>query len=196
MKQKQVSTKTVTRTIQETKDFMISSGLYNPDKIMESFAENMDKNTGKKMSKELCEDYQDVAMTLGLDTHLPVADSVPEEYRPFLVNMTREIEHDYDCQTAVEKSLAETIASSHVRVIYYSRRLNDLIRGESLPKKDKTNFYNFIGKEIDRAQRQLNSSILTLKQVKVSSQPCNITAKTAFIAQNQQINNYENNERQ
>lgn len=91
-----------------TRDFMLSNGLYNPDKIIERFAKDMDKNKGKALSPKLCEDYQKVAMALGLDTHLPIADSVIEEYRPFLVNTIRETEREYDCKTIIEKALAET----------------------------------------------------------------------------------------
>jgi len=183
-----------------TRDFMLSNGLYNPDKIIDTFAKDMDKNNGKELSPKLCEDYQKVAMTLGLDTHLPVADSLIEEYRPFLINTIREIEREYDCKTTIEKTLAESIASSYVRIIHYSKRLNEYILRETVADKEKTDFYNFIGKELDRAHRQHSSSIMTLRQIKAPTLPFNVSAKTAFFAQNQQINNYDNqdeiNERQ
>jgi len=179
---------------------MLSNGLYNPDKIIDTFAKDMDKNKGKELSPKLCEDYQKVAMTLGLDTHLPVADSVIVEYRPFLINTIKEIEREYDCKTTIEKTLAESIASSYVRIIHYSKRLNEYILRETVTDKEKTDFYNLIGKELDRAHRQHNSSIMTLRQIKAPTLPFNVSAKTAFFAQNQQINNYDNqneiNERQ
>lgn len=182
---------------QRTKDFMLSNGLYNPDKILEDFARDMDQNKGKKMTPKLYEDYERVAMTLGLETHLPMADTLPEEYRPLLMNIIREVEAEYACTTVIERSLAEIIASAHIRIIHYTKTLNGYIAKETLPEKSKTDFYNMLGKEIDRAQRQLTSTILTLKQMKVPSLPFNVSAKTAFIAQNQQFNNYgENNERQ
>ncbi|MCB9811249.1 hypothetical protein H6804_00030 [Candidatus Nomurabacteria bacterium] len=182
---------------QKTKDFMVSNGLYNPDKIIENFAQDMDKNKGKEMTPKLYGDYQRVAMTLGLDTHLPMADALPEEYRPMLINITREVEAEYACTTVIEKSLAEIIASAHIRVVHYTKILNSYIANETTPEKSKTDFYNMLGKEIERAQRQLTSTALTLKQMKVPTVPFNVSAKTAFIAQNQQFNNYgENNERQ
>ncbi len=182
---------------QRTKDFMLSNGLYNPDKILENFARDMDQNKGKKMTPKLYEDYERVAMTLGLETHLPMADTLPEEYRPLLMSIIREVESEYACSRVIEKSLAEIIASAHIRVIHYTKTLNAYIAKETLPEKSKTDFYNMLGKEIDRAQRHLTSTILTLKQMKVPSLPFNVSAKTAFIAQNQQFNNYgENNERQ
>lgn len=191
---------TVKDSRKRTRDFMRSNPLYSPDRLIEDFARDMDENKGKELSPKLCNDYQKVAMALGLDTHLPIADSVIEEYRPFLVNTIRETEREYGCKTMIEKALAETIASSHVRIIHYSKLLNGYIVGETVTNKEKTDFYNFIGKELDRAYRQFNSSILTLRQLKMPSLPFNVSAKTAFFAQNQQINNYDKqdeiNERQ
>ena len=126
---------------QKTKDFMLSNGLYNPDKILENFARDMDKNKGKKMTPKLYEDYERVAMTLGLETHLPMADTLPEEYRPLLMNIIREVEAEYACTTVIERSLAEIVASAHIRVIHYTKTLNGYIAKETSPEKSKTDFF-------------------------------------------------------
>jgi hypothetical protein len=45
-----------------------------------------------------------------------------------------------------------------------------------------------MGKELDRAERHFFTALNTLKQIKSPMLEMNIHAKTAFIAQNQQIN--------
>jgi hypothetical protein len=189
MEKKQITKKEnntlVVSNWERTKKFMIAHKLDDPKSIIDSYAKKMDKNTGKELSKNSISDYLKVSMTLGLDTHLPIANSVSEKYRPFLINIIEDIEKEYECNTAIEKSLAEIIASSHVRIIYLSDVLNNNI------SLDKVNFVSIISKELDRTHRQLINSISTLRQIKMPSIPFNVIAKTAFIAQNQQINNFE-----
>ena len=169
------------------KKHMISNGFYDPDKFIEDFSNNMDKSKGE-LSSKLCEDYQRVAMTLGLDTHLPIAESLPEDYRLFLVEIIKNVEKEYGCKSSIEKALAETIALSHVRVIHLTKTFNNYTLVGTAISKEKNNYYNLIGKELDRAHRQLSNGILTLKQIKSPTIPFNVTAKTAFFAKNQQIN--------
>src|ERR1019366_7303059 len=62
---------------------------------------------GKTDSKELAAQVYDVHFALGLSTHLPVAETVEKEYRPFLMEMIKDVELEFDCKTASEKILAE-----------------------------------------------------------------------------------------
>lgn len=194
MKKQQITKKnkgqlSKTSAKQKTKDFMREHSLYNPDTVLENFARDMDANAGNEMTTKLYEQYQEVATLLGLETHLPVADAFPTEYRSFLVNITREIEKEYQCKGSIEKSLAETVALSHVRIILLTKAFNDYTLAGIEISKEKTDYYNLIGKELDRAHRQLSNAVLTLKQLKAPNVPFKVTAKTAFFAQNQQINN-------
>lgn len=176
----------------KTRDFMRSNSFYNPDKTLKDFAEMMDKNVGNPPTQEICDEYQKVSVILGLDTHVPVAEAFPEEYRTFVVNIARDIEKEYSCKSSIEKILAEAIALSQVRIIVLTKTFNNYLLDGSI-NKEKTAYYNLIGKELDRAHRQLSNDILTLKQIKAPNIPFKVTAKTAFFAQNQQINNNESN---
>ena len=184
--------------------FMATTGAYfGSDKLFDGLTKQLTEyagKIGKKLPDQFYKDYNDVSFALGIDTHVPVANGVKAEYRPFLFEMTKRIEQEYDCKTAIEKSLAEMVALSHIRVIHLSTVFNCYIVGSVDLTKEKTDYYNMIGKELDRASKQLLNATLTLRQIKTPILPFNVNAKTAFIAQNQQINNYakkdEINERQ
>ena len=49
-----------------------------------------------------------------------------------------------------------------------------------------------LSKEVDKAHRQLIMALTTLKQIKNPPVEFNVKAKTAFLAQNQQINAVNN----
>jgi len=122
-----------------------------------------------------------------------------------LQSMLDGIEEEYDCKTASEYALAELAAGSYVRSLEASRELIDARAGVTnlFCLVEKTGYCKMLSKEIDRANRQFTSAILTLKQLKAPSMTLNVKAKNAFIAENQQFNmsadpnrQNENNDRQ
>lgn len=175
------------------------SPYYNPDILLDKLAHKIAKNGNKGLSDDFMHDYRKAVMAMGLSTHLPIAETVREEYRTFLVEMIQSIETEYDCKTPSEKALAETIASSYVRVVQFSRELT-LCTKEKNVSQDKNGYYTMISKEVDRANRHFTTALLTLKQLKSPTLEVNVKAKNAFIGQNQQFNapntQNENNERQ
>lgn len=175
---------------QRLRTFMASNGCFHKvGKLLGDFTAELDVGKGKNPDEKFCLQFEKVAFALGLDTHNPVSESVKERYRYFLIEMIERIELENNCTTALEKSLAETIALSHVRVIWLSQIFDQYTGEIQTCDKDTVNYHNLIGKEIDRTHRQLNNAILTLTQVKTLRTPLNVTAHTAFIAQNQQFNN-------
>lgn len=194
MQKKPTTKQRVAVTSEETKQFLIENSLYNPNKLVTSLTETMDANVGKGTNDEMCQQFVKTSMALGLDTQLPAAETVPEEYRPFLVDITKQIEQDHNCTTASAKVLAQTIALCHVRLIAYTKRLNEMILNEDSPHKSKNSYYDLIGKEIERTQRQLNCTTLALKQLTTRAQLLNVKANTAFIAHNQQFNQSKTND--
>jgi hypothetical protein len=118
-----------------------------------------------------------------------VSEIVNEEYSYLIKDFIVKTEKEYQCKTAIEKSLAELIALSHIKIITISKTMNYYLSGKAGINKDVNDFYSVISKELDQAHRQLTNSVITLRQIKVSTSSFNVNAKTAFIAQNQQINN-------
>jgi len=145
----------------------------------------------KEPKEELQKFVYNSLMPLGLETHYPLAETVKDSYRPLVIEVARQIEKEYDCRTPSEKILAETIAGAHIRIINYSRKLNALT-DEGYLTAERNGYGNMLSKEIDRAQRHLISALVILKEVKNPTIELNVKAKTAFVAQNQQINAVNN----
>lgn len=188
------------KNAQLVRDFIRNhSPYYNPDILMDKLAQKIAKNGNKGLSDDFMHDYKKAVMAMGLSTHLPVAETVREEYRTFLIEMVQSIETEYDCKTPSEKALAETIASSYIRVVQFSRELS-LCTKEKNISHEKNGYYSLMSKEVDRANRHFTNALLTLKQLKSPTLEVNVKAKNAFIGQNQQFNTSttqnENNERQ
>jgi len=179
------------RNAQLMRDFVSAhSPLYSTEALMEKMIKELSISDGKEFSEECILDFKKATVALGLSTHVPVAETVRKEYRLFLVEMVRDIEREYDCKTPSEKALAETIASAYVRTLQASQELlsarNQI---ESLfGLGQKTQYCSMLSKELDRANRQFTSALLTLKQLKSPSLEISVKAKTAFIGQNQQFN--------
>lgn len=124
---------------------------------------------------------------IALDTHYLAAEVVGERFRPFVIQLAQQLTAEYQCKTPSEKMLAENVALAYGRVLELSRTVMSSTRTEYL-SHEKNSFYGVLSKELDRAQRQLTSSLLVLKQMKSPTMEINVKAKTAFIAQNQQVN--------
>jgi len=172
------------------RDFFIRNKVgYSTDKMLEEFAEMMDDES-KRENDKTYELFDKTQHALGLDTHTPVADSVPVEHRYLITEFIHRTEEEYQCKTGIEKSLAQIIALSHIRIISISKTMSNYLAGEVGVNRDINDFFTIASKELDRAHRQLTNAIMTLRQIKVSASPLNIKANTAFISQNQQFNDY------
>lgn len=110
-----------------------------------------------------------------------------EEYRQMASDMTERLVEEYDCQTVTELNLAKMAALSYVKALDYGERFRYCMDLE-FHSSEHNGFYAMLGKEIDRANRLFISAITTLKQFKAPALNINVTAKNAFVANNQQIN--------
>lgn len=167
---------------------VISSGYSDPKNMLEEFVKTHRGADGKMVaSKEFYADFMKIQAAMGLITHAPLAEAVKEEYRPLVVEIIKCLEREYDCKTASEISLAETIASAHVRKIQCSKALSAFM---SRPEVDRlgVEYGRFLSKELDRAHRHYTSALAVLRQIKNPAMELNINVKNAFIAKNQQIN--------
>lgn len=166
---------------------------YNPEELFVKYFDLMgvrpiEKKRTDKEIMELHDLGNQVMLVLGLETHQALTESVDHEYRYLITEMIGRIEQEYNCTTVIEKSLAEMVALSHVRVLSLTKTLSGYGAGKVGINKEINDYYQIISKELDRAQRQLTGAIMTLRQIKMPQLSLNINAKTAFIANNQQIN--------
>ena len=142
-------------------------------------------------SDELSKKIGDTALELmrmrESDYHCNLMETFRGQYRSLTKIMTEQTIKEYDCQTEIEKSLASVIVGAYVRYIDNSRRLNNELECENITRNRNVYIAN-LSKQVDRAQRQYLSAVMTLKQIKAPTIEMNIKAQTAFISQNQQIN--------
>lgn len=140
-------------------------------------------NIGDVLVKKALE----VMRGLELDTHVGLMESVDERYRALIKEFSSQIIKEYACNTSIEKALAEQIANAHVRVIDNSRRLNNELNCESITP-NRSNYIANLSKQLDRAHRQFETAVFTLKQLKQPQVSVNVKATNAFVSQNQQVN--------
>lgn len=195
-KPRETETKAVTKSItQEELRNWLASTTYascDPKLMLEKLGKNINElRAQKKPNKELIEqtgeEFRKTMKIMALDTHYLAAESVSEQYRPFLIQFARDVTDEYQCKTPSEKALAEIIATSYGRILELSSSFNCSQNIEFL-SSEKNGYYGMIAKELDRAHRQFTTSLLVLKQIKSPTLEISINAKTAFIAQNQQVN--------
>lgn len=192
---------------------LLSNGACDPKVLLKKVNELLpkwykdEKGKDKEVIKQLIDAVQAAMPVVGLETHYPLAEGVDERYRPLVIDMCNQLTKEYDCKTVSEKALVHMIVGAYARFLEYSRLFNNNQRAEFLSEV-KNGYYTMLAKDVDRAYRQYQSSLLTLRQLKTPTMEVTIKAKTAFVSQNQQINvsganseeskspDYEINERQ
>ncbi len=128
------------------------------------------------------------------DSHVGLMETFTEKYQMLSREMTETMIKEYNCTNEAEKALAELAVNAYIRVIDNSRRLNNMLEMRETTQLIN-GYFSILSKQIDRANRQFISALLTLKQLKSPQIEMHIKSNTAFIAQNQQINvDTKNNE--
>jgi hypothetical protein len=121
------------------------------------------------------------------ESHVGLMESFNESYRMLSFEMTKTMISDFNCSNEAEKALVELIVNAYVRTIDNSRRLNNELECRNITTNRNIYIAN-LSKQIDRANRQFISNLLTLKQLKSPQIEINIKANNAFVSNNQQIN--------
>lgn len=115
------------------------------------------------------------------------------EYRPMAIELRRQLIKDFDCKTYSEKVLVDAIVSGYILTIGCARAFTLNVHREFMSAVANTHMAT-MSKEIDRAQRQLTTAMQMLIQLKRPPLNVQIKAKTAFVAQSQQLNVKTNGE--
>ena len=192
---KPVKTYTREEAIREVK-YVLSIPI-DPNYLIDQFRSQIlpklngnNKEEFEKAKVELMEMSRKLIVATGLNNHYHLAETIEEDNRPLILSLAQELVKEYDCKTVSEVSLAEMVAVHYGRVISYSKVLANNAQGGSKPiTTERNGLYSFLSKEIDRASRQYMMTLTTLRQFKNPPIEINVRAKTAFVSQNQQINN-------
>lgn len=186
-------------TDEQTKKFIMSASFeYVPKTILKELGEMIPKflDSDKKERDKMLDKINDKTMkamrVYGFETHVPLAESVPEGVRTVAIELSNQLQKEYNCQTPSEFALVEIVANSYARILDYSRAFNSCQKIEYL-SSEKNGYYTMISKEIDKANRQFISALTTLKHIKSPGFDITVKAKTAFVSQNQQINSNKDN---
>ncbi|MCB9798537.1 hypothetical protein H6758_02325 [Candidatus Nomurabacteria bacterium] len=174
---------------------MLSSSSH-PEQVIGKFKEMLKKynKDAKAVSdKEFDDKFVKAAMTLGLETHFPLAHATRSLTQPLAIEFANSLSKEFKVSNSAEKALVQIVANSYVRVMNLSSQLNDVLHlGHAT--NNLNGFYAAVSKDLDRAHRQFVSSLTLLRELKMPPIKVNVHTKAAFIAQNQQLNNnpYEN----
>jgi hypothetical protein len=121
------------------------------------------------------------------ESHVNLMESFTPNYRMLAQEMTSKLINEYQCSNEAEKALVEIVTNAYVRVLDNSRRLNNELECRDITQNRNT-YISMLSKQVDRANRQFLSALLTLKQFKAPTIEMNVKATNAFVSQNQQIN--------
>ena len=144
-------------------------------------------NSTKDPSPELKKAFGMALSSVSLDSHARLADTTTDKLAPLAIVVAQQLISEYHCETAAEKTLAETVTNAYIRVIRYSEALNDVYdRGTTSPEINK--YISVTSMELDRANRQYLTALSTLKSFKQPGVNVTFKANTAFVAQHQEIN--------
>lgn len=183
------------QTPEDVRKFLMKAihRICNPDTELKAlgklFSEYAAADQAGKDAMETKLDEQSLAslMTLAVQSHLPLVESVASRYRSLVIEMAEQLIKEFNCETHSERAIAQVAAVSYVRFMALSKTLNQVTEIEFL-QHATTGYYGMIGREVDRAERRFRTTIMTLKQMKYPTMNLQLKVNTAFVAQNQQIN--------
>jgi len=163
----------------------------DPANVIKKLAKEIAKHNaseGKQdFSPELSKAFAMALSSVSLDSHARLADTTTDKLAPLAIAVAQQLVSEYHCETAAEKTLAETVSNAYIRVLRYSEALNDVYgRGSTSPEINK--YISVTSMELDRANRQYLTALSTLKSFKQPGVNVTFKANTAFVAQHQEIN--------
>ncbi len=115
-----------------------------------------------------------------------MADAVPNRYRTFCIDFSRNLQKEYNCQTPSEKATVELIVLSFARILETQHKINTYL-ATGLFDESGIKYLAILSKELDRANRHYLNTLQTLKMLKQPVLEVNIRAQTAVVGQNQVI---------
>lgn len=120
------------------------------------------------------------------DNGVLLSETVREEYKTFVIDLSRNIQKEYSCTTASQKATAEAIACVYGRMLQLSAKVARRLDITSFSDLD-IRYLAVLSKELDRAQRHYITALQTLFMLKQPPLSVTVKAETANIANSQLI---------
>lgn len=157
---------------------------YDPDEVLKKARVEAEQNKGKEKTFSSKTNLYKTMTLFEFDNGSLMLNSVPDMYRTFLIDFSRNLQKEYDCKTPSEKATAELVAINFIRTLAIQFRISArLDRGEI--GDIGVQYLNMLSKELDRANRHYLNALQTLKMIKQPMLEVNIRTQTAVVGQNQ-----------
>jgi len=133
----------------------------------------------------------EIVTRYGLKNGIWVKNLSHKQYHEALGKMRHDIATEYSCRTSLELMLADRIVASYWRAMKCDMIFNRLIdrEDESFSYNQlKVNVLKEVNKGIELADRQLNTNMILLKELKQPQLNIRVKTDNAYLAQNQQVN--------
>ena len=123
---------------------------------------------------------------LEFDKGLLMMSVIPERFRIFALEFSKNLQKEYQCKTQSEKSIAEMTSLNYVRVLEIQDRINSYL-GKGSASDTGVKFLSVMSKELDRAERHYITSLQLLRMLKIPPLQMNIKTNMAVVGQNQVV---------
>lgn len=194
-KKVKTSNKTITqvKTSEEIKDYLNrSKTAVDPDIVLQEADKEVRDNPSNKLATSFESNIFKAMTLLEFENGLLMASAIPEQYQTFGVDMLRQLQQEFHCESVSEKATAELTAVNYIRTLEIQHRITRYLAMGTLTDTG-VRYLAIMSKELDRANRHYLASVQTLKMMKQSPLQLNIKTDTAIIGQNQvvQANSHE-----
>lgn len=151
--------------------------------------EKADQELGNKNGEQLADSDSFIfkAMTLyEFDNGVLLTTAVSEAYKTLAIDMSRNLQKEFNCQSGAEKALVEVVTINYIRTLDIQRRINNYLEKGSITDIG-VRFLDVMSKELDRANRHYLVAVEALKAFKQPLMNLKISANTAVLGQNQLV---------
>lgn len=118
------------------------------------------------------------------DNGMLMTSTVSEQYKTFVIEFCRQLQHEYHCQTVSEKATCEAITISYVRILETQKQLS-AVMGKKEKYKIDLSYLEILSKELDRANRHYASALQSLRAIKQPPINFNFNANASGFGNNQ-----------
>ncbi len=150
-------------------------------------------NDRKSFTDEENKEFSDIIIAMNTTTHHRLLMEAMNESKDMtsIAEFTDDIIKEYGCNTISERALCEVVALSYFSIMKVSREMKKHYDG-TYYSNERTNMLNVLSKDLEKQNRMYLTSLQTLRTLKSPFWNIKISAKNAFIGENQQFNNNNN----
>ncbi len=158
---------------------------YDPKTVLRGADKELSKvKVGTSQPTEMESNLFKSLTLLEFDNGILLTTTVPEQYKTFGIDLMRNLQKEYNCQTPSEKATAELTAVNYIRTLEIQHRITLYLAMGTLTDSG-VKYLAILSKELDRANRHYLTSVQVLKSLKQMPFQFTLKANTAVIGQNQ-----------